>query len=297
MKHQHQHRHQGSWNSEILEDAYAVIGWLAFFFWSACLYPQLILNFRRKSVVGFNFNYALMNNTKHTVYFIYNLCLYFIPAFQTQYHQKYGYDQMVPVAANDVALSLHQVVLTSLTLFQITIYERGNQRFSKYTVIMVCGVWFGVALSFFVAAFRTHSWLSFLSVLTSIQVCMTCIKYIPQALMNFWRKSTEGFSIDYVLLDFSGGSLSYTQMIMQSIDQNSWVNLYGNIGKVSLSLVSISFDLLFMCQHYILYRNKVPTSSNLDQRIVDPLATPILRQEIKMLPSKSPDDKSSIENV
>lgn len=34
---------------------------------------------------------------------------------------------MIPVAANDVAFSIHAVALTAITLFQIAIYEVGNQ--------------------------------------------------------------------------------------------------------------------------------------------------------------------------
>lgn len=37
--------------------------------------------------------------------------------------------------------------------------------------------------------------------------------------MNFMRKSTDGWSIGLVLLDFFGGIANYLQMIMQSIDQ------------------------------------------------------------------------------
>jgi hypothetical protein len=35
------------------------------------------------------------------------------------------YLQMIPVAANDVAFSLHAVALTSFTVFQVFIYEVG----------------------------------------------------------------------------------------------------------------------------------------------------------------------------
>lgn len=37
-----------------------------------------------------------------------------------------------------------------------------------------------------------------------------------QAYMNFRRKSTEGWSIGNVLLDFTGGSFSLLQMFLQS---------------------------------------------------------------------------------
>lgn len=38
----------------------------------------------------------------------------------------------------------------------------------------------------------------------------------PQAYMNFYYKSTEGWSIGGVLLDFTGGSFSLLQMFLQS---------------------------------------------------------------------------------
>lgn len=37
--------------------------------------------------------------------------------------------------------------------------------------------------------------------------------------MNFTRKSTDGFSIGNILLDFLGGVTNYSQMVVQSIDQ------------------------------------------------------------------------------
>lgn len=38
--------------------------------------------------------------------------------------------------------------------------------------------------------------------------------------MNFMKKSTDGFSIGNVLLDFCGGMTNYCQMVTQSIDQS-----------------------------------------------------------------------------
>ncbi|KAK9925423.1 hypothetical protein M0R45_033747 [Rubus argutus] len=241
-----------SWNSIPLEITYRVLGWLTFTFWSVGFYPQVILNFRRKSVVGLSIDFVVLNLTKHSSYLIYNATLYFSSAVQEQYFQKYGFGEMIPVAANDVAFSAHAVFVTSVTLFQIAIYERGSQKVSKIAIGIVVSVWLVAAVCFFVAL-PTHSWLWLISIFNSIQVFMTVIKYTPQAYMNFMRKSTDGLSIFFILLDFSGGVGSYAQMAVQSIDQDSWVNFYGNIGKTLLSLICVSFDLLFMCQHFVLY--------------------------------------------
>ncbi|XP_024183312.1 cystinosin homolog isoform X2 [Rosa chinensis] len=164
-------------------------------------------------------------------------------------------------AANDVAFSIHAILLTAITLFQVVIYERGSQKVSRISIGIVAAVWLGAAVCFFVAL-PTHSWLWLISIFNSIQVFMTAIKYIPQAIFNFTRKSTVGFSIGNILLDFSGGVANYAQMGVQSIDQGSWVNFYGNMGKTLLSLISIFFDLLFMGQHFVLYPAKGATISS-----------------------------------
>ncbi|KAF5189413.1 Cystinosin-like protein [Thalictrum thalictroides] len=244
-----------SWNSFPLEISYQVLGWIAFFSWSFSFYPQVILNFRRKSVVGLNFDFLVLNLTKHSSYLIYNAVLFFSPTVQKQYHEKYGSNEMIPVAANDVAFSIHAVLLTAFTLFQVIIYERGSQRVSKISFTITFAVWVSAAVCVFVAL-PSQSWLWLISVFNTIQVIMTVIKYIPQAILNFTRKSTVGWSIGNILLDLLGGLTNYGQMAMQSIDQGSWVNFYGNIGKTLLSLVSIFFDLLFIVQHYLLYPYK-----------------------------------------
>ncbi|KAL2500135.1 Cystinosin-like protein [Abeliophyllum distichum] len=245
----------GYWNSSYLEVLYYVLGWIAFCAWAICFYPQVILNFRRKSVVGLNFDFAVLNLTKHTCYLVYNASLFFSSTVQRQYRQKFGFDQMIPVAANDVAFSIHAVLLTVLTLCQIAIYDRGNQKVSKASIAIILTALFSAAVCVFVAM-PSHSWLWLVSCFNTLQVVMTTIKYIPQAVFNFRRKSTIGFSIGYILLDFVGSTTSFFQMTVESIDQRSWMNFYGNIGKIMLSVVSLFFDILFMLQHFVLYPSK-----------------------------------------
>ncbi|GJT39065.1 reverse transcriptase domain-containing protein [Tanacetum coccineum] len=49
-------------------------------------------------------------------------------------------------------------------------------------------------------------------------------------------KSAEGMGL-FRLLDLFGRLENYGQMDVQSIDQNSWVNFYGNVGKALLSVI------------------------------------------------------------
>ncbi|GLJ36865.1 hypothetical protein SUGI_0744670 [Cryptomeria japonica] len=241
-----------SWNSVFLETFYQILGWFAFSVWSFSFYPQVLLNYRRKSVVGLNLDFLVFNLTKHSSYLIYNAALFFSPVVQRQYHQKYGYNEMIPVAPNDVAFSIHAVLLTAFTIYQVFIYERGTQKVSKTCIGITVAVWGYAAISLIIA-WPDGSWLWLVTSFNLIQVVMTAIKYIPQAWMNFTRKSTEGWSIGNILLDLSGGIANFMQMGVQSIDQNSLKNFYGNIGKLLLSLETIMFDIIFTLQHYVFY--------------------------------------------
>ena len=91
-------------------------------------------------------------------------------------------------------------------------FQRGDQTVSKICrlIILVMGLYF---LAILIAAFaHAFSWNGFLLWASYIKLVITAIKYIPQAYMNFVRRSTEGFAIGRVLLDFTGGTLSNLQV-------------------------------------------------------------------------------------
>lgn len=72
--------------------------------------------------------------------------------------------------------------------------------------------------------------------------------------MNFQRKSTIGWSIENVLLDFLGGILSISQMFVLAYNYDDWGSILGSPTKFGLGLVTIIYDIIFMIQHYILYK-------------------------------------------
>jgi len=82
----------------------------------------------------------------------------------------------------------------------------------------------------------------------------TFTKYIPQVFTNYKRQSTQGWSIEQILLDFTGGILSLLQLVIDSSLQDDWSGITGNPMKLGLANISMCFDLIFITQHYILYR-------------------------------------------
>ncbi|KAI3943053.1 hypothetical protein MKW92_022917 [Papaver armeniacum] len=242
-----------AWNSTPLEIAYIVFGWISFASWGFSFYPQIILNFRTKST------HHILSTTPLST---------FSPVVQRQYHEKYGFDQL---------FSAHSVMLTTVAFYQVFIYERGTQKVARSSIAITAAVWVSAAVCSFVA-WPNQSWLWLISIFNAIQVTMTVIKYIPQVLLNCKRKSTEGWSTGYVFLDLLGGVTSYTQMVMQSIDQVcSLVNFYGNLGKCLLSLVSIFYDLIFLFQRYVLYHSKKDEISSKSEMVHDESAAPLMK--------------------
>lgn len=74
------------------------------------------------------------------------------------------------------------------------------------------------------------------------KLVITIVKYIPQAWTNYKSKSTEGWSIDQVLLDLTGGILSILQLVIDSSLQKDWSGLTGNPIKLGLGNI-VSYQL------------------------------------------------------
>lgn len=78
-----------------------------------------------------------------------------------------------------------------------------------------------------------------------------------QAYMNYKRKSTVGWSIGNIFLDFVGGFLSILQMVLNAYNYHDWISFFGDFTKFGLGLFSLIFDIFFMLQHYVLYRYEI----------------------------------------
>ena len=232
-----------------------VIGWIYFLAWSISFYPQLFENWRRKSVVGLSFDFIALNLTGFIAYSVFNVGLFWIPLIKEEFLLHYP-NGVNPVAINDVFFSLHAIALTLLTIIQCCIYERAGQKVSKTVVGLLALAWIFTFTTLFLAAAEEMTWLQFLFCFSYIKLAVTLIKYFPQAYMNFRRKSTVGWSIGNVLLDFVGGSFSLLQMFLQSYNNDEWKLIFGDPTKFGLGVFSIIFDIVFMVQHYCLYRRQ-----------------------------------------
>ncbi|KAI6172672.1 Cystinosin [Aphelenchoides besseyi] len=240
--------------SRFLSALIQIVGWIYFAAWSISFWPQIVLNFQRRSVVGLNFDFIVLNILGFTCYTIYNVTLFFIPTIQNDYYVEFP-QSSIPVTIPDLAFALHALLASILTGIQCLIYERDNQRIS-YTCIAWTVVLILFASGSLIAAL-THAlnWFNFITCLSYVKMAVSLSKYTPQAIMNFRRSSTLGMSIGNFLLDFTGGMFSILQMILIGWNTNDWSGFLSNKVKFGLGMISIIFDCLFIFQHYCLYRN------------------------------------------
>lgn len=95
-------------------------------------------------------------------------------------------------------------------------FQRAEQRVSNIARGILGTLFVVVIVAVILSAVDVWHWLDFLNVCSYIKLAITLMKYVPQALMNYRRKSTVGWSIGNILLDFTGGMLSMLQMMLNS---------------------------------------------------------------------------------
>mmetsp|Transcript_30223 Transcript_30223/g.46357 ORF Transcript_30223/g.46357 Transcript_30223/m.46357 type:complete len:387 (+) Transcript_30223:178-1338(+) len=233
----------------------SVVGYLYFLSWSVSFYPQVISNWKRKSTDGLSADYCGLNVLGFGFYAVYNLCFYYSSEIHHQYEHRHRDGAKVTVQSNDVAFAVHAFLLSLITFCQIGYYSTSRTAQYPHKVIgIIMAIIVTVCLICFILVLvGEYEWLDFLYLLSYVKVTISLIKYVPQVILNYQRKSTVGWSIWNIILDFTGGVLSDLQLIGDCADFGDWSGITGNLAKFGLGFVSISFDIIFMIQHYVLY--------------------------------------------
>ncbi|XP_043488698.1 cystinosin homolog isoform X1 [Polistes fuscatus] len=241
--------------SDTIYHCSVVVGWIYFLAWSVSFYPQIYSNYKRQSVVGLNFDYLSLNLVGFIMYALFNCGLFWITEIELEYFNRYP-KGLNPVQVNDIFFSLHAVFATVITIVQCFIYETGSQRVSTTVRIVHALFAIFIFISMLLAVTAVIMWLDFLYYCSYVKLCITLIKYVPQAFYNYRRKSTVGWSIGNIFLDFTGGILSMLQMILNAYNYDDWESIFGDPTKFGLGFFSVAFDIFFIIQHYVLYRNR-----------------------------------------
>jgi len=249
-----------------------VIGFTYFLAWSLSFYPQIFLNRQRKTTRGLSVDFCVLNVLGYICYTVYTTNFYWNESVIDAYKDKNsGGSSMVgddtgennsnekgqiTVQGNDVAFAIHALVMASFTLGQVGVYDSFKARPPSrrvYLFLFATGAFCTLYLLSTRILQGQINVLGFLYVLGTIKIIITIAKYIPQALLNRSRRSTVGWNVYNVILDLTGGVLSLLQLVGDCADMGDWTGITGNPAKISIALVTICFDLLFLVQHYIFY--------------------------------------------
>jgi cystinosin len=76
-------------HSNILNLFSQIIGWIYSISWSICPYPQVFKNWKRKSVVGLNFDFVALNVVGFGLYSFFNAALYWVKPIQSAYFSRH----------------------------------------------------------------------------------------------------------------------------------------------------------------------------------------------------------------
>ncbi|KAK8038068.1 cystinosin [Apiospora phragmitis] len=249
-----------------LEFVSAAFGWVYTLCWSASFYSQPLLNRRRRSTSGTTVDFPMINVFGFIAYLTSNMAFYYSPVIRAQYAAR-NHGLTPTVAFNDIVFAAHAVVLCAITTSQYFLpslwgFERApGTRPSRGIVAVAAGSILAVCVIVFVVAGAdpgadpqtSWAWLDAVYTISYAKLLVTLIKYAPQLLTNYRNRSTKGWSIWQILLDFSGGTLSIAQQGVDSYLQRDWSGITGNPVKFALGNVSMLYDVFFMAQHYVLY--------------------------------------------
>ncbi|SPQ97019.1 unnamed protein product (mitochondrion) [Plasmodiophora brassicae] len=218
------------------------LGWGYFLAWSLSFYQQVVVNYRlrRTPLTGLSPHFLAYNFTGFLFYAIFVTATYAV-------QKRDG--AAVSVDPNDIAFAVHALVITAVTMAQYVAY--GGARALSYRpapplawlhTYVLAALWTLAGLCVALAATRLIPWIasdspsyrfSVVTYLGSAKIFITTLKYVPQAVHNASRRSTQ--ALDAVI---QGTADVFT----------------GNVPKLLLALLSISFDIVFIVQHYVLYR-------------------------------------------
>jgi LCT (Lysosomal Cystine Transporter) family transporter len=187
------------------------LGWVYFSAWSFSFVPQCILNYKRQSVVGLSFAFLAYNLTGFLFYTAFSAATYGLETARGVAPDAHS------IRPQDLAFGGFAITMTLITMVQCCVYERAGQGVGRLHATVV-GIMWGLLGLFITLCLRgvmpwaapsnaAAQW-SLLFYMGLTKTVITAIKGLPQAYLNYQRKSTVGWSIINILLDLTGTALA-----------------------------------------------------------------------------------------
>ena len=77
----------------------------------------------------------------------------------------------------------------------------------------------------------------FILIISILYNIFTCIKYLPQIIYNYKKKTTHGWNIYNTHFDIAGGLFLLVELIINTVANKSIKILYSNVAKLNLIII------------------------------------------------------------
>lgn len=237
----------------ILEFLEKGCGWIYFFAWGFSFYPQVILLFKMKNSSGVSTDHEVINTVGFICYALSTCISFTSPAARKSFLQQTGAEPQIEF--NDVFFACHGAVLCLISISQVLYYP--PHKLPRRPITLACSfIQASVFAGIFYAIQNPVAWPFVLQYAGLVKAASSCVKHVPQVMLNFSRQSTVGFSFSSVCLDVIGGIFSLAQQAVLCIQTGSLIPFIGNIPKTLIAIESLFFDFLYMFQHLVLYTDR-----------------------------------------
>lgn len=242
----------------------ATVGWIYVLFWGLCNYPTLISNIKLKSIQGISIDYLFFNGMGFSLYTMYTSAMYFSSLVREEFKLSNG--QYPLIKLNDVVFGSHNLVVNMVILSQAYVwgFKKNDNQYLSGLGMIILGITFGYVVigagyiymkDGFEPVENEFNWVYLFTSFGLVKILMSICKNIPQIIYNYNRKSTHGWPILMIWLDFLGGFLSFVQLIIDAYSVGDMYAMLDNLPKLLLAIEVFIADAIFFWQHYYLYAN------------------------------------------
>jgi cystinosin len=99
-----------------------ISGWIYFVSWTFLFYPQIYLNYKKKSVAGLSYDFVSYTILGSTAYFLFNMILFFSTKASKEYMNIFELSKS-PIQLNDFVFATNSLLSCLIFVYQCMIYD------------------------------------------------------------------------------------------------------------------------------------------------------------------------------
>eukprot|EP00011_Vannellida_sp_DIVA3-517-6-12_P007492 CAMPEP_0114612540 /NCGR_PEP_ID=MMETSP0168-20121206/4674_1 /TAXON_ID=95228 ORGANISM="Vannella sp., Strain DIVA3 517/6/12" /NCGR_SAMPLE_ID=MMETSP0168 /ASSEMBLY_ACC=CAM_ASM_000044 /LENGTH=431 /DNA_ID=CAMNT_0001823527 /DNA_START=109 /DNA_END=1401 /DNA_ORIENTATION=+ len=241
-------------------NAFAIICALVYAcFFVFAAFCQIAVNWKHRLVVAMSFDWVSYNLLGYFSLLLYTSFMSFSSTTQDEFFDDHPDVDQVPVFYTDFLVACAGLFLTLVLVWQCFMYRRfsasiGEKKATRNSAVGLatvgCG-WLALLVSSFVAALPSVEWWRLYDGVVFagiIFVMVTFVRYIPQASVNFRRRSTQGWSKVLLVSEMMGAVFLTFEVFFSTADAGTDF-YFGKYAKLLVVGAIFFWSTVIMIQH------------------------------------------------